>query len=347
MTDSNNYCVIMAGGIGSRFWPFSKSSLPKQFLDLFGTGHSLIQQTFDRYKKIIPVENIFVSTNTEYKDLVIEHLPSVDPSHIITEPVRRNTAPSIALASYKIKDINPDATVIITPIDHLIIKEDRFIEAINKGLDFVSGSPRLLTLGIKPNRPETGYGYIQTTDNIEGNFFKVKTFIEKPQLEFAKVFIESDEFNWNSGIFLWKNSTILDAFEKYMPDMCHKIMKGIDEYASCPNISIDYGIMEKADNVYVELCDFGWADLGSWDSLYEISPKDENKNVSINGGCLFYNSKENIIAIKDNAITVIKDLEGYIVASSNNNLLICKRDDSEAIRKFLNDIKIKLGNSYI
>ncbi len=347
MTNSNNYCVIMGGGIGSRFWPFSKASLPKQFLDLFGTGQSLIQQTFERYKKIVPVENILVTTNERYKDLVKKHLPELEDSQIILESARRNTAPAIALASYHIQRINPHANVIIAPIDHLILKEDDFKKAIERGLELVDRNACLLTLGIKPNRPETGYGYIQIDDKIEGNVYKVKTFIEKPELDFAKVFVESEEFYWNSGIFMWKNDTIIEAFEKLMPEICVKLKDENEDYASCPNISIDYGIMEKADNVFVELCDFGWADLGSWDSLYEISPKDENQNVSINGNSLLYNCNNNIIAVSENKLTLIKDLEGYLIASSENVLLICKKDDQQAIRKFVNDVKIKLGEKFV
>ena len=250
MTNSNNYCVIMGGGIGSRFWPYSRKNLPKQFLDFFGTGRSLIQQTFDRYKKIVPIENIFITTNVLYKELIQEQLPELDKSQILLEPTRRNTAPCIAWASYHIKKLNPNANVIVAPSDHLILKEDEFKAAILKGLEFVSNSPQLLTLGIKPNRPETGYGYIQIEEEKQGEFFKVKTFIEKPQLEFAKVFVESGEFYWNSGIFLWNINTILKAFNEIMPEVCTKLTNGEEDFASCPNISIDYGIMEKAFIAY-------------------------------------------------------------------------------------------------
>lgn len=347
MTKSNNYCVIMAGGIGSRFWPYSRKSKPKQFLDFFGMGRTLLQQTFDRYSKIVPEENIFVATNSQYKDLVKEQLPQLNQEQILLEPARRNTAPCVAWASAHISKMEPDANIIVAPADHLILKEGEFIEAIMKGLDFVAQSPQLLTLGIKPNRPETGYGYIQVADKKQGDFYKVKTFIEKPQLEFAQVFIESDEFFWNSGIFLWKASTILEAFHAHMPDMYEKIMNDDKDIESWPNISIDYGIMEKADNVYVQLCDFGWADLGTWGSLHEASPKDLHKNVIINGNTLLYDCNNNIIAMPKGKLVVLQGLEDYLVADTDNVLLICRKDDENTIRRYVNDVQIKLGDDFV
>lgn len=347
MTKSNNYCVIMAGGIGSRFWPYSRKSKPKQFLDFFGMGRTLLQQTFDRYSKIVPEENIFVATNSQYKDLVKEQLPQLNQEQILLEPARRNTAPCVAWASAHISKMEPDANIIVAPADHLILKEGEFIEAIMKGLDFVAQSPQLLTLGIKPNRPETGYGYIQVADKKQGDFYKVKTFIEKPQLEFAQVFIESDEFFWNSGIFLWKASTILEAFHAHMPDMYEKIMNDDKNFESWPNISIDYGIMEKADNVYVQLCDFGWADLGTWGSLHEASPKDLHKNVIINGNTLLYDCNNNIIAMPKGKLVVLQGLEDYLVADTDNVLLICRKDDENTIRRYVNDVQIKLGDEFV
>ena len=360
MTNSNNYCVIMGGGIGSRFWPYSRKNLPKQFLDFFGTGRSLIQQTFDRYKKIVPIENIFITTNVLYKELIQEQLPELDKSQILLEPTRRNTAPCIAWASYHIKKLNPNANVIVAPSDHLILKEDEFKDAILKGLEFVSNSPQLLTLGIKPNRPETGYGYIQIEEEKQGEFFKVKTFIEKPQLEFAKVFVESGEFYWNSGLFMWNVNTIIKANEALLPELTSKLAPGKDVYGTvqekqfidenfpaCPNVSIDFGIMEKADNVYVSLGDFGWSDLGTWGSLYDLSPKDEAGNVALKCKSLIYNSKDNIVVLPDNKLAVIDGLEGYLIAESDNVLLICKKDEEHTIRKYVNDAQIKLGEEYI
>lgn len=347
MINSNNYCVIMAGGIGSRFWPYSRKDKPKQFLDFFGTGHTLLQLTYDRYKKIVPENNIFVITNVAYKGLLKEQLPNLQDQQILLEPTRRNTAPCIAWASKHIQQINPNANIIVAPSDHLILKEDEFIKAIQKGLEFVAQSPQLLTLGIKPNRPETGYGYIQITDEKQGDFYKVKTFVEKPQLEFAKVFVESEEFYWNSGIFLWNVNTILDAFSEIMPEITSKISTGEEGFASSPNISIDYGIMEKAENVYVQLCNFGWADLGTWASLHEALPKDQQKNVIIKGHTLLYDCKNNIIALPKGKLAVVQGLEDYLIADTDNALLICKKDEENEIRRYVNDVQIKLGDEFV
>ncbi len=347
MMNPDNYCVIMGGGIGSRFWPYSRKNMPKQFLDFFGTGQSLIQQTYERYRKVIPQENIFIITNVQYKELIMQHLPELKEDRILLEPTRRNTAPCIAWASMHIQKLNPKANVIVAPADHLILKEDEFVQALTKGLEFVATSPYLLTLGIKPNRPETGYGYIQIDEEKEGEFHKVKSFIEKPELEFAKVFIESGEFFWNSGIFLWNVQTILDAFNKIMPEIPNRVSQGEEGFASCPNISIDYGIMEKADNVCVQLCNFGWADLGTWESLHEASPKDMHQNVNINGHTLLYDCKDNMIAVPKNKLVVLHDLEGYLVADTENVLLICKKNDENAIRKYVNDVQVKLGDEFI
>ena len=347
MTNRDNYCVIMAGGIGSRFWPYSRKDKPKQFLDFFGMGRTLLQQTFDRYSKIVPEENIFVATNSQYEELVKEQLPQLNQNQILPEPARRNTAPCVAWASAHIQKMNPNANIIVAPADHLILKEDEFIEAITKGLEFVNESPQLLTLGIKPNRPETGYGYIQIADEKQGDFYKVKTFIEKPQVEFAQVFVESDEFYWNSGIFLWHASTILEAFRIHMPELYEKIINNDDNFESWPNISIDYAIMEKAENVYVQLCNFGWADLGTWGALHEASPKDQHKNVIINGKTLLYDCNNNIIAMPNGKLAVLQGLENYLIADTKNVLLICRKDDENTIRRYVNDVQIKLGEEFV
>ena len=350
----------MGGGIGSRFWPFSRKTLPKQFLDFFGTGRSLLQQTFDRFKKIIPTENILVVTNALYADLVQEQLPELTPEQILLEPARRNTAPCIAWASYHIRAINPNANIVVAPSDHLILKETEFLDSIVKGLDFVAGNNKLLTLGIKPNRPETGYGYIQIAETAGDNFYKVKTFTEKPELELAKVFVESGEFYWNAGLFMWNVNSIIKAGEDLLPELAAKLEAGKDVYGTpdekkfieenfpaCPNVSIDFGVMEKADNVYVSLGDFGWSDLGTWSSLYELSPKDRDSNVTLKCNSLLYNSKGNIIVLPENKLAVIDGLEGYLIAESDNVLLICKKDEEHAIRKYVNDAQIKMGDDYI
>lgn len=360
VTNKDNYCVIMGGGIGSRFWPFSRKALPKQFLDFFGTGRSLLQLTFDRFSRVIPVENILIVTNDLYADLVKEQLPELNPAQILLEPTRRNTAPCIAWAAYHIRALNPNANIVVAPSDHLILKEGEFLAAIEKGLSFVSQADKLLTLGIKPNRPETGYGYIQIAESAGDNFYKVKTFTEKPELELAKVFVESGEFYWNSGLFMWNVNTIIRACEMLLPELMAKLAPGNSVYASpdekkfidenfpaCPNVSIDFGIMEKAENVYVSLGDFGWSDLGTWGSLYDLSAKDEAGNVTLKCQSLLYNSKGNIVVLPSNKLAVIDGLDGYLIAESDNVLLICKKDEEHAIRKYVNDTQIKLGEDYI
>jgi len=356
----DNYCIIMAGGIGSRFWPFSKEYRPKQFLDFFGIGRSLIQQTFDRFKQIIPIENIFIATNKNYADLVKEQLPEITDNQIFLEPTRRNTAPCIAYASYKIQSINPNANIVVTPADHLIMNERDFLKNIQKGLNFASKFPALLTLGIKPNRPETGYGYIQTQEGGTDNIQKVKTFTEKPNYELAKVFYESGEFFWNSGIFVWNIQTILDAFRKHLPDITNRLAQGIgiyntseerdfieEHYPMFSNISIDYGIMEKADNAYMLMADFGWSDLGTWGSLYDISDRDKNQNAVLRCKSLFVESEGNLLTLPEKKLAVIQGLNDYIIAESDDILLICKKSDEQRIKQFVADIAIKYGEEYI
>jgi len=354
----NNYCIIMAGGVGSRFWPFSRNERPKQFLDFFGTGRTLIQLTFDRIRHVVPAENILIVSNVIYKDLILEQLPEIKADQILLEPNRRNTAPCIAYAVNRIKAMTDKANIIVAPSDHLILRENDFLETLKIGLDFVDKNDCLLTLGIKPSRPETGYGYIQIGEG-ETNLRRVKTFTEKPNAELAQVFFETGEFFWNSGIFLWNLQAIDKAFSDLLPEVATKFKAGtefyntekeqefIDEmYPSCPNISIDYGIMEKASDVYVLCSDFGWTDLGTWGSLYEMSPKDENENVTLKCKTAFYESKQNIVVLPSDKLAVIQDLEGYIVAESDNVLLICKLENEQRIRQFVNDINVKFEGKY-
>lgn len=360
MINQNNYCVIMSGGVGSRFWPFSRKTYPKQFLDFFGTGRSLLQQTFDRFNKIIPTKNIFIVTNEDYSNLVQEQIPEINKSQILLEPTRRNTAPCIAWASYHIRELNPNANIVVAPSDHLILKEDEFLNSISNGLQYVAENNNLLTLGITPNRPETGYGYIQIADHINESLYKVKTFTEKPQLDLAKVFVESGEFYWNSGLFMWNVNSILQSIDQFLPEIASKLDagKGIyttpkeknfiqENFPACPNVSIDFGIMEKAENVYVSLGDFGWSDLGTWGSLYDLSDKDENKNVTLKGDSIFYNSKNNIVALPKGKLAIIDGLENYLISESDNVILICKKDEEQSIRKYVSDAQQKLGDDYI
>lgn len=356
----DNYCVIMGGGIGSRFWPFSRESYPKQFLDFFGTGRSLLQMTVDRFSKIIPIENIYIVTNEQYADLIKEQLPELQEKQILLEPARRNTAPCIAYAAYHIRACNPNANIVVAPSDHLILKEDVFLKDIQKGLEFVKNNNALVTLGIKPSRPETGYGYIQSSDTMLGEFTKVKTFTEKPNLELAKVFYESGEFFWNSGLFVWNVNSILEAFSKFLPDISVRFDMGKDKFNTelernfinenfpyCLKISIDYGIMEKADNVYMMCVDFGWADLGTWGSLFELAEKEDQNNASLKSKTLIYESSNNIIALSDpNRLAVIQGLNDYIVAESDNVLLICKKEDEQRIKQYVADAQIKYGKEF-
>jgi len=354
----------MAGGTGSRFWPLSRLAKPKQFLDILGTGRTFLQQTYDRYSKIIPNENFMVVTSTKYKNLVLEQLPRLKENQVLLEPLRRNTAPCIAYAAYKIKTKNPDATLIVAPSDHVILKEEEFISQIKNGLAFAKENDALLTLGIKPNRPETAYGYIQVKKKVDfkdlDNLHKVKIFAEKPDIQMAKLFIESGEFFWNSGIFIWSLPAIIDAFNNYLPDVSSLFEKGLklystaDEvhfiskiYSELQSISVDYGIMEKAQNVYVLTADFGWSDLGNWGTLYENRKKDDTGNVISGDNILIYDTKNCIINISGEKIAVLQGLDGYIVAESNDTLMICKREDEQQIKKFVTDVRIKKGDSLV
>jgi mannose-1-phosphate guanylyltransferase len=348
----------MSGGVGSRFWPYSRKNLPKQFLDFFGTGRSLLQQTFERFNKVVPTENILIVTNELYANLVQQQLPQLHPSQILLEPSRRNTAPCIAWASLHIKALNPNANIVVAPSDHLILKEDEFLTAIKNGLDFVSQNEKLLTLGIRPNRPETGYGYIQIAQQEGDNLYKVKTFTEKPELELAKVFVASGEFYWNSGLFMWNVNAILKALDIFLPDIMSKLasdtygtaeeMAFINEhFPACTNVSIDFGVMEKANNVYVSLGDFGWSDLGTWGSLYDLSDKDENGNVTLKCQTQLYDSKNNIIVLPSGKLAVVSGLEGYLIAESDNVMLICPKDEESSIRKYVTDVQMNMGEEYI
>ena len=357
----DNYCVIMGGGIGSRFWPFSRESYPKQFLDFFGIGRSLLQMTADRFSKIIPIENIYIVTNEKYADLVKEQLPLLHERQILLEPIRRNTAPCIAYAAYHIKARNPNANIVVAPSDHLILKESEFLTAINDGLAFIRENDALMTLGIKPSRPETAYGYIQASDKMTGAFTKVKTFTEKPHNDLARVFLESGEFFWNSGIFLWNVNTIIAAIRKYLPDISARFDLGVEifntpgeqefintHYPYCPGTSIDYGVMEKADNVYMQCVDFGWADLGTWGSLFDIATKDPDNNAVLKTRALLYDCENNIIALGNNKrLAVIQGLKDYIVAENGNVLLICKKNEEQSIKRFMTDARLKYDDEFI
>ena len=360
----DNYCVIMAGGAGTRFWPMSRSGRPKQFIDILGTGETLIQQTYNRFLNICPSENIYVVTSEDYRAIVKEQLPDLSEFQILGEPSRRNTAPCIAYANHKILKKNPNARIVVAPSDHIILKESIFTKVVSDALNVVGEKDWLLTIGIKPNRPDTGYGYIQYSDeenvhDIE-DIRKVKTFTEKPILELAKTFLESGDFLWNAGIFIWSLKSIEKAFKQYLPEVNDLFTAGIETYdtpaeeefinktySQCKNISIDYGIMEKADNVYVYAADLGWSDLGTWGSLFENSEKNNDNNSIVGKNVLTYNTKDCIINVPNNKLIVAQGLEGYIIAAKDNALLICKKEDEQMIRNIVNDIKIEKGDQYI
>lgn len=360
---NNIYCVIMAGGIGSRFWPLSRKKLPKQFLDFYGTGRTLLQQTFDRYSKIVDKANIYVVTNREYTGLIKEQLPEVSPEHILSEPTRRNTAPCMAWATYHIHAVNADANVVFTPSDHLIIKEEEFVKDIKKGFQFVEEHNRLLCIGIRPHRAETRYGYIQVGDSDEENFYPVKTFTEKPEQELAEVFLESGEFYWNAGIFQGKASTIIEAFRHHATELAtsfeanggncfygtEKEQEFIDTFFPvCPNISIEYGILEKAENVYVMTCDFGWSDLGTWSTYYDTLSKDEQGNARQRKKVILYDCNNCFVGTrKANKVIVVQGLENFLVADTEDVLLICPKDDTNMLRKITNDTRVKMGEDFV
>ncbi|MDB5000777.1 MAG: mannose-phosphate guanylyltransferase [Mucilaginibacter sp.] len=360
--NKNYYAIIMAGGIGSRFWPISRTSYPKQFIDILGTGKTLIQNTYDRFLKICPKENIFVVTNESYTGLVKEQLPDMEDQQILTEPVMRNTAPCVAYGCFKIETMNPDAAIVVAPSDHLILDEAAFITAIEKSLKTATEQNCLITLGIKPSRPDTGYGYIQYTDQtLNDEFHKVKTFTEKPTVDIAKTFIQSGDFLWNAGIFVWSAKTIVEAFNNYLPEM-HEIFAearsvyNSDEekafvhkiYQRCINISIDYGIMEKASNVYVLPSEFGWSDLGTWASIYQLAEKDYVGNAVIpSDKVIMYDSSNCMVNVPGEKLVILQGLHDFIVVESNNSLLICPRDQEQNIKQVVADVKSKFGSKYI
>ena len=409
--NKNNYCVIMAGGVGSRFWPFSREEKPKQFLDFFGTGRSLLQMTVDRFRPLIPIENMFIVTNVMYKQMILEQVPDLSESQILCEPARRNTAPCIAYATAHIRALclqraygyTPDeqgytkegkvkggsaesllpnyldidwtqpemqANIVVAASDHLILEEEKFRETISNAFEFVSRKKAICTLGMQPTRPETGYGYIQFINErsrsefndaaelpiaaptaLNEGIYPVKTFTEKPNLEMAKVFLESGDFLWNSGIFIWNLQTISEAFRYLLPEVADRFREGEllmgtkkeekfieDIFPKCPSISIDYGIMEKAENVFVIPSSFGWSDLGTWGSLYELSDKDEEGNVSLHSESHFYDAKGNIVVLEKGKQAIIQGVEDMIIVEEKGALLVCKKSEEQRIKQFVSEL---------
>jgi mannose-1-phosphate guanylyltransferase len=360
--NNNYYAVIMAGGIGSRFWPMSRTKHPKQFIDVLGTGKTLIQQTFNRLTKICPAENIYIVTNDIYKELVLEQI-SVNSEQVLCEPAMKNTAPCIAYAAFKIHQKNPNASMLVAPSDHLILKEDEFVSCIKQSLNATENNDVLITLGIKPSRPDTGYGYIQYKNehlSSDTELKEVKTFTEKPNLELAEQFIASGDFLWNSGIFIWSAESIINRFQKDLKEIydaftASKHLLNTDKetefinttYPALKSISIDFGIMEKADNVFVLPSDFGWSDLGTFGSIYSHIPKDENENALVSDNVILYNASKNMIHSNADKLIVVDGLEDYIVVDRENVLLICKKENEQLIKQYMKDAKEQKGEDYV
>ena len=354
----------MAGGVGTRFWPMSRTAHPKQFIDVMGSGHTLLQSTFSRSLKICPAQNIFVVTNESYRSLVKEQLPQLPDENILCEPARKNTAPCIAYATWKIHSQNPDAVMVVAPSDHLITKEETYVKAIKSCMTKAVAEECLITIGIRPTRPDTGYGYIQFVEadppQKDKRIKKVKTFTEKPDLDMAKFFLQSGDFLWNAGIFVWSANSIISAFESLMPEMAQIFHEGKgkwntaaekdflkDAYARCKNISIDYAIMEKAKNVFVRASIIGWSDLGTWGSLYTHIKKDMHGNAVVGRQVMLYDSKNCVVHVPGEKLVVIEGLDDYIVVESDNILLICKKQDEQQISAFVNDVKIAKGDKFV
>lgn len=359
--NNHRYCVIMCGGIGSRFWPYSRTRMPKQFIDFLGTGRSLLQMSYDRILPLVDPAHIIVVTNATYAPIVRQQLPELSDSQILLEPCRRNTAPCIAWAVRHIRACDPEASMIVTPSDHLITNERMFEDCVRRGFEFVESHDALLTLGIHPTRPETGYGYIQIDKEVEPGFLKVKTFVEKPDIDLARVFVDSGEFYWNSGIFLWSAKAISKAFSDLAPDLDQEFEKGegvfgtpgetafINEhFPSCPSISVDFAIMEKASNVYVECASFGWSDLGTWSALYDNSPKKRESNVTQNCNVITYDSTGNIFAVRQpDKLVVTAGLNDYIIADAGDVLLICPKEREQDIKRIVNDVQERFNGKFL
>ncbi|NLN32826.1 MAG: mannose-1-phosphate guanylyltransferase [Flavobacteriaceae bacterium] len=357
----NNYFgVIMAGGVGSRFWPLSTTEYPKQFHDILGTGRTFLQSTFDRLKKIIPVEQIYVVTLEEYADLTLQQLPEISENQVIAEPSGMNTAPCNLYAAQLIHEINPEANIVVAPSDHVILNEDIFVKKLEIALKESEEMESLITLGIQPTRPDTGYGYIQFIENSKSEIKKVKTFTEKPGIELAEVLYKSGDFLWNAGIFVWKAKTILNAFQQHLPEMFESFQKikhplnspeGKEKikliYSTVQMISIDNGILEKADNVFVIPSSFGWSDLGTWKSLFENSEKNDESNVKNGKHILTYNTKDSLIYTSQNKAIIVDGLEDYIVVNTRRALLICPMDKDQAIKAFVSDLKLNKGEKFV
>lgn len=356
------YAAILAGGLGTRFWPKSRASFPKQFLDILNTGETLIQATYKRYSSFIPQENIFIITFDEYVDLIKQQLPSINKKNILAEPSRKNTAPCVAYISFKLLQTDPEACLIVAPSDHLITDTINFRDLSLQGLHFAETHKAFVTLGITPTYPNTGYGYIQYDASApkEDSVFKVKNFSEKPDLELAKTFLASGDFLWNAGIFMWNVKNVVDAFEKFQPEMYELFANEKDNlntdkeaeaisriYPLCTSISIDYAIMEKANNVYVIPASFGWSDLGTWNSTYDHLETDEKNNALAGEEIIMIDSQESIVYSQEEKLIVLQGLNNFIVVDTPDVLLVCKRESEQQVKEFLARVKKQTGEKYL
>ena len=358
----DNFCVILAGGKGRRLWPSSREARPKQFVDFFGTGRTQLQATFDRFVRILPAENIYVCTNREFYNMVREQLPEVPERNLLVEPVNRNTAPSVAWANMRILRRNPRANIIIAPSDQHVVNEENFYRCIEVGFGYVAENDVVVAMGVKPTRPEPGYGYIQLGEqSCKPDVYQVKSFTEKPERDFATMFMESGEFYWNTGIFLANARCLIQKFEELFPVVLRNLKVEYPDYSyekemeyvernypSYPNLSLDYAVLERSSGVYVMKCNFGWADLGTWHAIYEFMQKTDSDNVVVDSEVMLDDCKNNIIKLPKGRLGVINGLDGYIVAEEDNVLLICKKGDSSAlVRKYVNEVQMKYGDKFV
>lgn len=351
----------MAGGVGTRFWPLSRVSRPKQFLDILGLGESLLQMTYNRFSKIMPKSNIYIVTNEAYRNLIKEQLPEIDNNQILGEPVAKNTAPCIAYACYKIQSKDPNSVVVVAPSDHLIIDNEAFFTQVDSAINFAESNDALVTLGIKPSRPDTGYGYIQfQEESVEPGIHRVKTFLEKPNLELANQFVDSGDFLWNAGIFIWSISAITKAFDQHLPDMAELFTSDASSYYSdketglieriypaCQNISIDYGIIEKSENVYVLPSAFGWSDLGTWKSLYDVADKNGDQNVIIGDTVELSTSEGNLVVSSKDKLVVLEGVNDLFVLDTDDALLICNKENEQEVKRIVNEVKSNHKGKFI
>ena len=358
----NNYCIILAGGEGRRLWPCSRKYMPKQFIDFFGTGRTLLQQTYDRFAQFIPRENIFVSTFKDYENLVFEQLPEIPQDNVLIEPVQMSTSPAVAWASYHISSINPEANIVVSPADQHIVNTERFKQQVHHALDFVANNNVFLAMGVPATMPNTAYGYIQMGEEVkDGELYRVKSFQEKPAQEYANLFVESGEFLWNTGLFMWNVQSMTKLMREVAPLVAERIEAAAGTVAKDENLalvrdyypeslssSIDLLILDTCQNVYVYQCDFGWADVGCWPELHKVMKKDVDGNVVLGKGKVFMSgSSNNVVSVSDEKAVIVNGLDGYLIAENEDVLVICPNDKPTTVRRLADEVMVKLGEKYL